>query len=82
MKAGLAGLAVEQPDLAVLAVAVAHRQVNGTAAAVEWAFGVLEAEEREVVPGERSSRRAGSVEVQGSEPRCWTSYDASSTFVQ
>jgi hypothetical protein len=76
MKAGPAGLAVEQPDLAVLAVTVADRQVAGTATAVEWAFGVLEAEEREVVPGERSARLAGWVEVQESEPRRWTSYDA------
>jgi hypothetical protein len=64
-EAGLAGLAVEQADVVILAVAVADGQVAGAASAVEGAFGLLAAEAVEIVPGDRISRQAGRVEVQG-----------------
>jgi hypothetical protein len=51
-EAGLAGLTVEQPDVVILAVAVADGEVAGVAAAVEGAFGILAAEAREVVHGD------------------------------
>jgi hypothetical protein len=81
-EAGLAGLAIQQADVVVLAVAVADREVAGVAPPVQRTFGVLAAEEGEVVHGDAASRHAGWVEVQGSIKRCWTSYDASSPFVQ
>jgi hypothetical protein len=64
-EAGLAGLAVEQPDVVILAVAVADGEVTDVAAAVQGASGILAAETREVVHGEAASRLAGWVEVQG-----------------
>jgi hypothetical protein len=48
---GLAGVAVEQADLLMSAVAVADREVAGVSSAVERAVGVLAAEAREVVHG-------------------------------
>jgi len=45
----LAGLAVEQSDLVLLAVAGADREIGGVPLAVEGAFRVLTAEAREVV---------------------------------
>ena len=50
-EAGLAGVAVEQADVVLLAVAVADREVAGVASAVEGAVGVLAAEASEVVHG-------------------------------
>jgi hypothetical protein len=50
-EAGLAGLAVEQADVVLLAVAVADREVPGAAAALERAVGVVAAEASEVVHG-------------------------------
>jgi hypothetical protein len=58
-EAGLAGLTVEQSEVAILAVAVADGQVAGAAAPVERAFGVLAAEAREVVHTDAASRPAG-----------------------
>jgi hypothetical protein len=54
-EAGLAGVAVEQADVVVLAVAVADRQVAGAAAAVGGAVGVLAAKAGEVVHGSEPS---------------------------
>jgi len=64
-EAGLAGLAVEQPDVVVLAVAVADGEVAGVASPVGRAVGILAAEAREIVHKELASRHAGSVGVQG-----------------
>jgi hypothetical protein len=64
-EAGLAGLAVEQADVVILAVAVTDGEVAGVAPPMQGAFGILAAEAREVVHGDRASRRAGRVEVQG-----------------
>ena len=64
-EAGLAGLAVEQSDVVILAVAVADGEVAGVAPPVQGASGILAAEAREVVHGEGASRRTGWVEVQG-----------------
>jgi hypothetical protein len=50
-KSALAGVAIEQSDLLMPAVAVADREIAGVASAVERAFGVLAAEAREVVHG-------------------------------
>jgi hypothetical protein len=63
-EAGLAGPAVEQSDVVILAVAAADGEIAGVAAAVQEAFGILAAEAREVVHGEAASRLAGWVEVQ------------------
>src|SRR4051812_33992909 len=51
-EAVLAGLAVEQSDVALLAIAGADREVPGVARAVEGALGVLTAEACEVVHAE------------------------------
>jgi hypothetical protein len=64
-EAGLAGLAIPQADVVVLAVAVADREVAGIALPVPRTFGVLAAEEGEVVHGDAASRHAGWIEVQG-----------------
>jgi hypothetical protein len=50
-EAGLAGVAVEQPDVVPLAVAVADREVAGAAEAVQPAVGVVAAEASEIVHG-------------------------------
>jgi hypothetical protein len=64
-EAVLAGLAVEQSDVLLLAVAGADREIAGVTATVEGALGVLTAEAREVVhAGDRSERRR-SDEVRG-----------------
>jgi len=47
----LAHLAVEQPDVVLLAVAGAGREVTGVTRAVESAVGILATEAREVVHG-------------------------------
>jgi hypothetical protein len=55
----LAGVAVEQPDLVVLAVAGADGEVCGVASAVERAIGILAAEAREVVHGWKTPGEPG-----------------------
>ena len=50
-EACLAGVAVEQPDLLMFAVAVTNREVAGAALAVEGTSRILAAEPREVVHG-------------------------------
>jgi hypothetical protein len=50
-EAVLAAVAVEQPDVVLLAVAGADGEVAGAPMAVEWAVGVLAAEANEVVHG-------------------------------
>ena len=56
-EAGLAGVAVEQAELILFAVAGADREVSGVALAVAGAVGVLAAEAREVVPGSDRTER-------------------------
>ena len=48
-EAVLAGLAVEEPDVVLLAVAGADGEVSGVASAIEVAAGILAAEACEVV---------------------------------
>jgi hypothetical protein len=67
-EATLAGLAVEQSDLALLAVAGADREVAGVTAAVEGALRVLTAEAREVVHAGDWSGQRRSDEVRGYRP--------------
>jgi hypothetical protein len=50
-EAGPAGVAVELPELLVLAESAAGREVTGAALAVERAVGILAAEAGEVVHG-------------------------------
>jgi hypothetical protein len=50
-ESGPAGVAVEQTDLLMSAVAVADREIADVSLAVERAFGVLATEAREVVHG-------------------------------
>jgi hypothetical protein len=64
----LASVAVKQPDVVLLAVAGADREITGVTDAVEGAFRVLTAEAREVVhAGDRSEQRRFD-EVRGDEP--------------
>jgi hypothetical protein len=62
-EAGSAGLAVEQADLVVLAVAGAGGEVCGVASAVEWALRVLTAEACEIVHRIGSPGWAGRVGI-------------------
>jgi hypothetical protein len=64
-EAGLAGPAVEQPDVVVLAVAVADGEIAVVALLVGGAVGILAAEAGEVVHSAAASRQAGWVEVRG-----------------
>jgi hypothetical protein len=48
-EAGLAGVAVEESDVSVLAVAAADGEIAGVALSVSGAVGVLAAEAREVI---------------------------------
>ncbi len=67
-EAVLAGLAVEQSDVVLLAVAGADREITGITGAVQSALRVLAAEAREVVhAGDRSEQRR-SDEVRGDKP--------------
>jgi hypothetical protein len=50
-EAVLAGVAVEQPDVVLFAVAVADGEVSGVALAEQGAIGILAAEASEVVHG-------------------------------
>ena len=63
-EAGLAGVAVEQTDMILLAVAVADGEVAGPSSAVEGAIGILATEAGEIVHGGRRSLHEGWVEVQ------------------
>ena len=56
-----AGVAVEQPDGVVLAIAGADREVSGVALAVEGAIGILATEASEVIPRESPPRGRGQV---------------------
>jgi hypothetical protein len=67
-EAVLAGLAIEQSDVVLLAVAGADREVPGVTRAVEGAFGVLTAEAREVVHAEDGSEQRRSDGVRRDEP--------------
>src|SRR4051812_17417279 len=67
-EARLAGLAVEQADVVLLAVAGADREIAGVTAAVEGAFGILTAEAREVVHAGGRSERRRSDEVGEDKP--------------
>lgn len=58
-EAVFAGLAVEQADVVVLAVAAADGEVCGVAPAVEGAIGILATEAREVVHGMEAPGRPG-----------------------
>jgi hypothetical protein len=67
-EAALAGAAVEQADVVLLAVARADGEIARVAPGVEGALGVLAAEAREVVhAGDRSGSR-GADEVRGYKP--------------
>ena len=68
-----ARLAVEQPDVVVLPVAVADGEVAGVAAGVEGAVGVLAAEAREVVHAKADPGRGEPMRSQGSRPM-WHPY--------
>jgi hypothetical protein len=62
-EAVFAGVAVEQSDMIVLAVAAAGREISGVASAVECAPGVLAAEACEIVHGIESPDRAKRVGI-------------------
>jgi hypothetical protein len=64
-EAGLAGVAVEQSDVVVLAVAIADGEVSGPASPVGRAVGILAAEAREIIHNDVASQHAGWVSVQG-----------------
>jgi hypothetical protein len=63
-EAGLAGVAVEQADVMLLAVAVADGEVAGPSSPVEGAVGILATEAGEVVHRGRISRHAGWMKAQ------------------
>jgi hypothetical protein len=58
-EAGLAGVAVEQADVVLLAVAIADGKVSGPASPVSGTVGILAAEAREIVHSDLASRLAG-----------------------
>jgi hypothetical protein len=66
-EAVLAGVAVEQSDVVVLAVAGADREVTGVAPSEEGAVGILAAEAREIVHGMEVPRRPGRDETSDGE---------------
>ena len=63
-EAGLAGVAVEQTDVILLAVAVADGEVAGPSSAVEGAVGILATEAGEIVHCGRRSLHEGWVKIQ------------------
>ena len=63
-EAGLAGVAVEQTDVVVLAVACTDREVAGTASSVERTVERVAAEASEVVHGRESSREEEPIRSQ------------------
>jgi hypothetical protein len=62
-EAVLAGVAVEQPDVVLFAVAVTDGEVCGVALAVEGACGILAAEACEVVHGLKTPVGPGRVGI-------------------
>lgn len=62
-KAVLAGVTIEQPDVVLLAVAVADGEVFGVTLAVEAASGILAAEASEVVHGLKTPGGPGRVGI-------------------
>ena len=64
-EAGLAGVAIEQSDVVVLAVASADGEVSGAASPVGGTVGILAAEAREIIHNDGASRPAGWLKVQG-----------------
>ena len=74
-EAVFAGVAVEQPDVVVLAVAGADREISGVASAEEGAIGILAAEARDH-PWYRSTESGGARWGQGLEVRCIRHYYA------
>jgi hypothetical protein len=72
-EAVLAGLAIEQADGLVLAVAPTNREVSGVALAVERAIGSLASEARDR-PWSRSARWAGARWGQELVVRCLRHY--------
>jgi hypothetical protein len=62
-EAGLAGVAIEQTDVILLAVAVADREVAGPALAVKGAVGILATEAGEIVHRGRKSLHEGWVKI-------------------
>jgi hypothetical protein len=58
-EAGLAGLAVEQSDVVLLAVAGADGEIPRVAPAEEWAIRCLATEAREIIHGRESPHRVG-----------------------
>ena len=68
-EAGAAAIAVEEPELLVLAVAAADRKIAGIATAVERAIRVLAAEAGEVVHGAREPGGLGRETIRGWKPR-------------
>src|SRR6185437_10616116 len=62
-EAVFAGVAVEQPDVVLFAVAVANGEVSGIALAEQGAIGFLAAEAREVVHGWKTPGSPGRVGV-------------------
>jgi len=63
-----AGMAVEQSDVVLFAVAGADREIAGVATRIEGALGVLTAEAREVVHAEDRSEQRRTKEVERSKP--------------
>jgi hypothetical protein len=62
-EARLAGVAVEQPDVVLFAVAAAYGEVSGVASAVKGAMGILAAEACEVVHGWKTPGEPGQVGI-------------------
>jgi hypothetical protein len=67
-EAVLAGVAVEQPDVVLLAVASADREISGVAPSVGGAVGILAAEASEVIHTGSMPKSGGSDAITGSEP--------------
>ena len=63
-EAGLAGVAVEQTDVILLAVTVADGEVPGPSLPVEGAVGILATEAGEIVHCGRKSLHEGWVKIQ------------------
>jgi hypothetical protein len=68
-EARLAGVAVEQSDVLVFAVAIADREVAGVTPTMEPAVGILAAETREVVHGRNTSREVADRRLIGRKPQ-------------
>ncbi len=64
-EAGAAGVAIEQPELFLAAVAGADRKVTGITSAVEHTVGILATEAGEVVHGARGPGGPGQETIRG-----------------